>query len=101
MICLCLNTHAIFWGTVSDKALTITVRRLRHFAAFLVLCAIEAVLWFLLFGSERLLKGFGLASVAQEWRSFFSLAFILVSFLVILWIIEFFSRQVLDKWEER
>jgi hypothetical protein len=84
---------------VRDGALTQIVRLLRHFGAFLVLCAIEAVSCLLLFGSKRLLDHLGLATVAREWRSVVSPVFLLVSFLVILRVVDFFNRRILDRWE--
>src|ERR1700686_227519 len=101
MICLRPNNHAIFSGIVPNNAPTPIVRLFRHFVAFLILCAIEAISYVLLFGSKPLLDHFGLVAVAQKWRSFFSLVFLLVSSLVILWIVDFLSCQVLDRWEER
>ena len=101
MICLCPNPHGIFSGIVPDNAPTPIVRLFRQFVAFLILCAIDATSGVLLFGSEPLLDHFGLAAVAQEWRSFLSLVFLLGSFLVILWMVDFVSRKGLDKWEER
>jgi len=64
------------------------------------LCLIEAIFWLLVFGSNRFLDRFGLASVAQKWRSFFSLIFICTTTLIILWALDFFNRQILDKWED-
>ena len=84
-----------------DKALTPIVRLLRHFVAFLILCAIEFICGVLLFGSKPLLDHFGLAEVGLKWRSFLSLIFLLGSSLVILWVVDFFDRKVLDKWEDR
>jgi hypothetical protein len=101
MICLCLNIHAIFSGIVLDNALTPIVRLLRHFVAFLILSAIDVTSGVFLFGSKPLLDHFGLTALAQKCRSFFSLVFLLVSFLVILWMVDFFNRKVLDKWEDR
>ena len=101
MNCLCANTHAILSGIVPDNAPTPIFRLFRHFVAFFILCAIEAISCVLLFGSKPLLEHFGLAAVAEEWRSFISLVFLLVSFLVILWIVDFLSRQILDRWEDR
>ena len=95
------NTGAIFSGIVPDNAPMPIVRLFRHFLTFLILCAIDATSGILLFGSKRLLDHFGLAAVAREWRSFLSLVFLLVSSLVILWMVDFVSRKVLDKWEER
>jgi hypothetical protein len=100
MICLCPNTYAILSGIVPGYALTSIVRILRQFVAFLILCAIEATSGVFLFGSKPLLEHFGFAPVAQQWRSFFSLVFLLGMFLVILWMVVFFNRKVLDKWEE-
>jgi hypothetical protein len=93
--------HVIFSGIVPDNAPTPLVRLVRHFVAFLILCAMEAISAVLLFGSKPLLDHFGLAAVAQKWQSFFSLVFLLVSSLVILWIVDFLSRQVRDRWEDR
>jgi hypothetical protein len=101
MNCLCLNIHAIFSGIVPDNAPTPIVRLFRHFIAFLILCAIDATSGVLLFGSKPLLDHFGLAAAAQEWRNFLSLVFLLGSSLVILWMVDFFNRKVLDKWEGR
>jgi hypothetical protein len=100
MICLCLDFYAIFPRIVPDKILQSVVRFVRHFVAFLVLCVIEAISWLALFGSNRFLDHFGLASVAQKWRSFFSLIFLCSTTLIILWMLDFFNRQILDKWED-
>jgi hypothetical protein len=94
-------THAIFSGIVPDDALTPIIRFLRHFVIFLILCAIDATSYAVLFGSKPLLDHFGLAAVAQKWRSFFSLVFLLDSSLVILRLADLFNRRVLDKWEDR
>lgn len=101
MNCLCINTRAIFSGAVPDGPLTPITRVLRHFGAFLVLCAIEAVSSLLLFGSKRLLDYLGLAALAQKWRSVVSPVFLLVSFLLILRVVDFLNRHILDKWEDR
>jgi hypothetical protein len=101
MNCLYQNTHGIFSGIVAANPLTPIIRLLRHFGAFLILCAFEATSGVLLFGSKPILDRFRLAVVTQKYRSFFSLVFLLVSFLVILWLVDFFDRTVLDKWEDR
>ena len=88
-------------GIVTDDAPKSIVGLFRHFAAFLILSAIDVFSFVLLFGSKPLLDHFGLAAAAQKWRSFFSLVFLLVSSLVILWIVDFLSRNVLDRWEDR
>src|SRR5271169_2979367 len=100
MICLCIDFYAIFPSIVPEKIVKSIVRLLRHFVAFLVLCVIEAISWLLLFGSNLFLDHFGLASVAQKWRSFFSLIFLGATTLFIFWVLDFFNRQILDKWED-
>jgi hypothetical protein len=86
---------------VPVNAPTRIVRLLRHFVAFLILCAIDTTSGVLLFSSKHLLDHFGSVDLVEKWRSFFSLVFLLDSFLVVLWMVDFFNRKVLDKWEGR
>jgi hypothetical protein len=41
---------------------------------------IEAISWLLVFGSNRFLNRFGLASLAQKWPDLFSLIFFALQF---------------------
>src|SRR5579872_553548 len=101
MICLCANTHAILSSTVPDSAATPIVQLFRHFVTFLMLCGIDVISGVSLFGSKPLLDHFGIGAPASKWRSFLSVLFLLASFLLILWIVDFFDRKVLDRWEDR
>jgi len=93
-----LDFCAIFPRIVGDEAPNSVVRFLRHFVVFVVLCLVEAICGLLLFGSNRLLDRFGLVSVAQKYRSFFSPIFLCATIFLILWVVDFFNRNVLDKW---
>jgi hypothetical protein len=95
------NIHAIFSGVVPDNPLKPIVRLFRHFVAFLVLCAIDATSGVFLFGSKSVLGHFELAAVVPKSRSFISLIVLLASSLLIVWVVDFFNRKVLDKWEKR
>ena len=85
---------------MQGKILESVVRFLRSFVALLVLCFIETIFWVLLFGSNRFIDHFGLVSVAQKWRGFFSLLLICSTTLIILWVVDFFERKVLDRWKD-
>jgi hypothetical protein len=95
------HAHAIFSANVRDRTPTPIVRLFRHIVTALALCAVEAISGLSLFGSKRLLDHFGLAAIAQKWRSFFSLVFLCATALLILWVVDLFNRHVLDKWEDR
>jgi hypothetical protein len=101
MICLCLDFYANFPRIVANKIPTSVARFFRHVVALLILCVVEAIFCLLVFGSQRFWDRFGLASAVQKWRSLFSLILICTTTLVILWVVDFLERQILDKWEGR
>jgi len=86
---------------MSDDALKFIVRFFRPVVAILVVCVIEGVTSLFVFGSNRFLGYFGLVSVAEKLRGFFSAIFLGASILIILWVLDLFNRQILDKWEEK